>query len=205
MTLEESLIQFTADTKAICNPRVILDVGAHDNFSARFLKEQFPAARVLAFEPDPVNFLTCQQNARNIELYNLALGDSEGFATFYHTPGNLGACSLLKPDFVPWAHDQRVLEEKVKVTTLDKFCDENGVIPDVAWVDVQGAEYDLIRGGLKAFSKMRAIYMEVAESPYYAGGKHRDETVALLETLGFRILRDERDWERESNLTLIRD
>src|SRR5437762_2063279 len=61
-------------------PKVILDIGSNIGTSVLFLHEQFPAARILAFEPHPETFRILQTNVGSIpsvEVFNYALGAAD--------------------------------------------------------------------------------------------------------------------------------
>ena len=45
--------------------------------------------------------------------------------------------------------------EEVMSITVDNFCDENGVIPDLVKIDVQGLELNVLKGMKKTLEKSR--------------------------------------------------
>jgi hypothetical protein len=105
---------------------------------------------------------------------------------------------------VPWTGDQRVLVEKVECMTLDRWAQINGVHPDVLWVDVQSQELPFFVGGRQTLKKVKAIYTEAGLVPYYEGHTMSKDIIKELESQGFYLLRDEKDWEKETNLTFVR-
>ena len=63
------------------NPATIVDAGAYTGFSAIYFAEKYPAAKVLALEPDPSNFALLVRNARpysNIVPLQQALWSRDG-------------------------------------------------------------------------------------------------------------------------------
>jgi FkbM family methyltransferase len=51
---------------------------------------------------------------------------------------------------------------------------------DLLWVDIQGAERDMIAGGWGALARTRFLFIEVESSELYAGQALRDELIAIL-------------------------
>lgn len=75
----------------------------------------------------------------------------------------------------------------VTTTTLDCWCSEHGIeVVDFIWMDVQGAEADVFKGGPATLSRTRFLYTEYADRELYEG---QLDLRRLLKTLrGFRIL-----------------
>jgi FkbM family methyltransferase len=66
--------------------RVALDVGSRDGFIASCLADQYPDARVTAFECNPDAVAICEQQLREnsrVSLVPKAIGDTIGEVTFY--------------------------------------------------------------------------------------------------------------------------
>ena len=62
-----------------------IDVGAHHGESIKLFSKYFKIQKVLAFEPSIENFNVLKKKTRsykNLKLYNIALGDYEGFVNF---------------------------------------------------------------------------------------------------------------------------
>lgn len=58
----------------------------------------------------------------------------------------------------------------VNATTLDAWCDRHGIgTIDFIWMDVQGAEIDVFRGGTNSLPKPRFIYTEYNNKELYKG------------------------------------
>ena len=66
----------------------ILDCGANIGISVLYFKKLYPRARVIAFEPNPETFQLLernvqQNNLRDVQLVNAAVGGSDGEMEFY--------------------------------------------------------------------------------------------------------------------------
>lgn len=183
--------------------RHLVEVGANRGTdTARFL-DAFPQAQVDAFEPDPraLNHLIGQPGLRahatRLKLHMYAIGAEEGEVTFYQSQGvpdshkdredfaegwDLSG-SIRKPkdhlDVHPWCTFTDTL--KVRLETLDRVAFANywGVV-DFMWVDIQGAEGDMIKGGLKTLERTRFLYMEWAQRELYEGQLGLVDLLALV-------------------------
>jgi FkbM family methyltransferase len=206
--MNKGLQTFIGDIrKYVGEPKCILDIGSRDGGESLDLAREFPNAEIHAFEPSAENYKLCEKalDGSRVKLWKLALADYEGVADFYYTVGNIGASSLARPLNVPWTADQRTIIEQVQVISLDEWCAANAVEPDVLWIDVQGQELAVFQGGRKSLGSVRAIYTEAGLVPYYEKHSLRNEIVGELTNFqGFTLIRDEKDWEKETNLTFIK-
>lgn len=130
---------------------VFYDIGANVGFysllgSRRVGKD----GRVVAFEPLPQNLNVLRRHLSlnhlsNVTAINSAVSDRRGTAQF----------SVTDPSS---SHLSPTGNLRVAVTTLDSVAEEYGLRPpQVVKVDVEGAEIDLIRGGLRCLVQSRPI------------------------------------------------
>lgn len=170
----------------------IVIVGANNGSEIGRLRHSYPRARFLCFEPSPRWFLPLSEAYRStdfVECRELALGDSPGRATFYELP-MAGNGSLLEPDIPRWSAFNNTAEGKVEsfaveVSTLDLQAAHLDQV-HLLWVDVQGAEDAVLRGGRETLGRTAAVLLEVAlrESPY-RGAKLFPDLNAMLAEDGF--------------------
>ena len=59
---------------------------------------------------------------------------------------------------------------------------------DMLWVDIQGAERDMIAGGQNALSRTRYLFIEAETTELYEGMALRDELLTLLP--GFKVIEE---------------
>lgn len=167
----------------------ILDIGTNNGDMSDNFSKWFPYAQIFSFEPDPraIKKMRARNLSTRIHLFEKALGQSVGTAIFHQSAGkDLGAGvidretglieewdqsgSLRAPkehlELFPWISFENKIE--VEVTTLDAWCEDQKVkYIDFIWADVQGAEEDLIRGGLQALGTTRYFYTEFSDREIY--------------------------------------
>jgi FkbM family methyltransferase len=128
----------------------------------------------------------------NVSFSEFALGRSPGKARFYELP-MAGNGSLLEPDTQKWALATGMTEKnassfEVTVSTLDR---EAARLPavDLLWMDVQGAEAEVLAGGAEILKRTKSVFIEVAlvASPY-KGAALFHEIRSTLESQGFQCV-----------------
>lgn len=166
----------------------VLDIGCNDGTHTLQFLNAFENPRIHSFEPDPraaARFRGRVGPCTNVSLYELALCDYHGEVTFYQSGGQpvdprMGCqpegwdCSgsIRKPKdhlaVYPWVTFDSTIS--IKTTTLDRWCAAQQIDGiDFIWMDVQGAEMDVFRGGAKALSRTRFIYTEYSNRELYEG------------------------------------
>jgi FkbM family methyltransferase len=161
---------------------VVMDVGSHHGHFALLAVEQ-GAAQVYCYEPAPENLVYLDRNTRDvseIEVSDVALGGGNPeVRELWLNPGrNTGAHSLVK----------RRGRSAVKVLVLPFHEELEKINPDVAKIDIEGAEYEL---HLDCLEKVRAIAIE-----YHLVGFQRIEAKRVhrkIMSMGFRCVREPRD------------
>jgi FkbM family methyltransferase len=181
----------------------IIDVGSAHGYESINLARNFPNARVWGFEPYTEHYNHClkvQQEypllGERIRYHPLALNNLDGPMTFYPLDeaasrgNNTGMASkfrLIDPAVFP--HELSIQRETtVNAVTLDTWCEENRIAPEILWMDVQGAELDVLSGAARSLHSVKAILTEVGISPYYHGHTLKPNIDAFLSVHGFREL-----------------
>jgi FkbM family methyltransferase len=165
-------------------PGTILDVGAHDGLLTLPLS-RLPGARVIAFEPLPTAFARLRQAAAGsaaIELRAEALGAAPGRLTL--SVPVLGG--VPQEQWASLAKDYGAFDSvgaqrfEVPVVTLDSLG-----LTDLqhAKVDAEGAEEEVLRGGLATLRRCRPVMSLEVEERHRAGATR--DVPALLATLGY--------------------
>lgn len=173
---------------------VILEIGCNDGGNTLWFLELFENPKVFCFEPEPraiERFKRQVGNRPNVTLVEMAISDRTGTATFHRSSGHPTAesvqklpqgwdlsGSIRKPKEHLHIHPGVKFEETITVltSTLDEWVERQrlGTI-DFIWMDVQGAERDVIQGAKRTLARTRYLYTEYGAFELYEG------QVSLLE------------------------
>jgi FkbM family methyltransferase len=170
----------------------VLDVGAHvGQYTLLASGLVGPAGRVIAFEPHPVLGPVLRRNVsraggQNVTVLAVALGRAPGPGTLVlHPPDNFGGSSL-RPGDASTDHARATVE----VTTLDEALGRLGGPPvDLAKIDVEGAELDVLEGarGTLAANPGIVLIVEFMRANPLRFGRTVEDLEARLRELGFQL------------------
>jgi FkbM family methyltransferase len=145
---------------------VMLDVGANVGQTTLFMRKEFPASVIHAFEPVPDTFAVLQQKARDLDgvfLHENAVGASEGTVEVSYLPKADARNSLITNRF---AADPSARRARVAVTTIDAFCAANKIEQVcVLKTDTEGFDEQVLRGAEAMFSR-NAVSAVVSEATF---------------------------------------
>jgi FkbM family methyltransferase len=129
------------------SPRVIFDIGANIGAAALYFAARYPEAQIHCFEPLPDNLELLERNlapfGSRVRIIPKGLGEREGVFSycFSDDPRNFGGGTFQQVGCDP----RRRIE--LPVTTLAAYCQAEGIDRiDVMKLDVEGAEYAVLRG-----------------------------------------------------------
>ena len=185
---------------------VFLDVGAHIGYDTLKASVRVgPSGKVISFEPNPRTLEDLRANiaashASNVIVEPIACTDREQTLTLYDSTseGNSGGSSLSLAN-ADVARKGTLPSYTVQGRPIDAVVRELGLNRlDVIKVDVEGAEYLVLRGARETLRRFHPkIVMEVI--PYQLANMNTnvDELLALIKELGYgqgKQLEDT-DWE----------
>ena len=129
---------------------VVFDCGA--NLGVFSLLAAYRGADVYAFEPISAARAELRRSLDlNPELKNrvhvvpAALSDAEGTAEFTVLDGTLVGSSMVL--------SQQGRKETARLTTVDAFCEAEGVSPDFIKADIEGAERQMMKGAVETLAR----------------------------------------------------
>jgi FkbM family methyltransferase len=174
--------------------RHIAIVGAHYGDEVYRMMKLYPNCMFYLFEPVEKYFNHLSQKFRTtdkVKLFNCALSDKKGFQKLYETNID-GSQSILRPGRFAKEHYNINIDGEcdVEIELLDNILPNTDI--DCLWIDVQGAELQVLRGAKKSLPRINSVFIEVSikESLYDEGAimsdlnKFLDEHKLTLVGLG---------------------
>ncbi len=136
----------------------LFDIGANIGSYTLLASEQ-PQAEVYAFEPHPETFRRLSGNVAlnrrdNVHAVHAALGSQDGTVALTDRPGSSINHVTDRPD------DKSIL---VPVRRVDSYCREWGVCPQFVKLDVEGHEYEVLRGFGGYLERVDVVLIEMNE------------------------------------------
>lgn len=195
--------EFVEQARRLAGPRpVICDIGSRDALDGIYLSRVLDARECHLFEPNPDALAICERNilkhaaGRPIVLNAVGLSDREGSASFFpvnvnkSTHKDIGLSSLFPINPASTRRDGPVVQDRITIrtTTLDAYFAERPHQPDLLWIDVEGAELLVFKGGVRTLENVRVIHVEVSFRPSHLGKPLYWEIDAYLRQRGFKFL-----------------
>ena len=151
--LESVLIENRYLTSYIKPGAVIVDIGAHVGEFHIFCKKILRAAQIISIEPVKESFLLLQKNIGQ-KPYNYAVSTKKN--VIMYTPDTTIMSSSFRGSIC-----QR--QEECRGIFLDNLAEiRNLKNIDVVKIDVEGAEYDVLRTTKKTLTKTKYLFIEVS-------------------------------------------
>lgn len=184
---------------------VFLDVGAHIGYdSLKAAVKVGKSGLVVSFEPNPDTLKLLRDNvaasnAANVIVEPIACTDREQMLTLYGGPeDNTGTASLSRQN-VEFFSSAPPRQFTVRGRPIDDVVRELGLKRvDVIKVDVEGAEYYVLRGARETLRRFHPkVVVEIIPRQLAAMQTKVEDVVSLLREAGYNQSRQlgERDWE----------
>jgi len=175
---------------------IVFDVGANIGELTLLFSRFVGAGEVHSFEPGKECFArlsaVCRAaNLRNVRLNQCALAEAEGKRDLHvYDDTHLGWNSLARRPLQNYGIEVRppVIEE-IRATTLDVYCTGRDVERiDLLKIDVEGAEFDVMRGAEKMLRERRVgcVAFEFGQATFDMGHAPA-EIVDYLKKLNYRV------------------
>jgi FkbM family methyltransferase len=173
----------------------VVDAGAHHGHTAVQYLEHFTNSRVIALEPEPVNFAVAEKAlapfGARVELLPFALAETDGSVALRLT-SHSGAHSLLEVGDMRYydAPVETLTPIEVRAVTLDSLSAEHRLDRvDILKMDIQGAELLALRGAAKLLARhaIRLIALEVLFQPLYRNQPTFWDIAGHLGSLGYAL------------------
>ena len=175
---------FRAFAEIIQPGAVVFDIGASIGpYTFIALAKTGPSGRVVAYEPHDysrrhlIRHLKWNGAGAQTVVRDVCCGARDSSAEFYYVPDHVEGMSGLVP---VEGFEKRV----VKVVTLDDEVTSLGVKPDVVKIDVEGGEWDVLKGAEKILREIQPILFLSLHRAALA--KRRETPEEVLEWLSQR-------------------
>jgi len=161
-------------------PKTSLDIGANKGQWHQKFSSVFPETNILSIEGNP----ECENELRKVNPNYLIclLGKEKGNLTFYTNKNkkeNVGG-SIYKEN-TPFYDDCD--STTYPVLPLDSFNRQFDFIK----MDVQGAELDIIKGGIKTIVEAEFLQLELSILKYNEGAPLISEVISYLHNIDFSV------------------
>lgn len=198
MPTEREMKSVAAVLRPLRSP-CIVDLGARAGEEEDWIRQACSEkAHYVMVEPDIRNCQLILDRGihRTRRLILGAVADRDGSTEFHGsvTDGNSrGSGSIYEPTkhliLFPRVEFPADLHTIVPCYTLDTIFEREWLSRiDLLWVDIQGAERDMIAGGHKALSHTRYLFMETEDRELYKGMALKPELLSLL--AGWTLIED---------------
>lgn len=164
-----------------------IDVGCHKGEVLDIIIKNAPDGKHFGFEPLPHLYqsLVKKYEGSNASIFNLALSNQSGEASFNYVISNPSYSGLIKRKYdKPNEEDTQIT---VKTERLDDMIPENIVI-DLIKIDVEGGELLVLEGAKKLLSRCHPVVVfehGLGASEYY--GATPEKVFDLMESCGLHI------------------
>jgi len=179
-SIEELFIDEVYKFSSLTDSPLIIDCGANWGLSVIYFKELYPNAAIIAFEADPDIYKLLKSNIsscklENIELVNKAVWIKNEILRF-STDGGLGGTLT----------DLGIKEKNIKEIESVKLKDILASYKRVDFlkIDIEGAEYEVIKDCAEALSVVNTLFVEYHSTP--KNPQSLDEILHILKAAGFR-------------------
>ena len=170
----------------------VIDIGANIGFYTLLLAKLVgPHGAVIAFEPGPVSFSLLKVNTilngiKNVTLLNKSVTASSGIEYYYsnQTAESGSTTTRTTPEF---GHPRERIE--VEAVSLDDYFRDNDTKIDYIKMDVEGGEYNALKGMQNLLAQNPGIRLTIEYAPYLPlwGGVELQEFLDFIRAQDFKI------------------
>jgi FkbM family methyltransferase len=169
---------------------VCMDVGAHVGiYSMLFSELTGKKGSVHSFEPTPWTFELLKENTKklsNVHINNNAIAETKRTLIFADYGPGYGAYNSAHSGGAP-ALDKQPDISQIDSISLDNYCSQNSIIPNIIKIDSEGFEFEVLSGAkslLLDYNKQRPLVtIEVANGEEWAD--NRNKAFAFLQSANY--------------------
>ncbi len=172
---------------------LIVDIGANRGQFSLLARHYNPTSRIISFEPLPSPAQTYGNvfaADERVTLFQSAIGPEQGIVPI-HISARDDSSSLLPISDLQaqtFSGTAEVGTTSVAVAPLSKFLQADAIVSrTLLKIDVQGFEYDALRGCESLLNRFTYIYCECSFVELYSGQQLAPAVIAWLASRGFLI------------------
>lgn len=194
MTFPDEKATITELLKRFPNPASIVDLGAHEGEDTEWMLDVLYdkleemkwtlLPRAIMVEADRINYDILRSKHLPAGAVYGAIAAYTGTCDFYECRASGGGYGSIYAPNEGLSVDHSDFHKQASATpcfTFDDLCRQEGIDHiDLLWVDIHGAEKDMIAHGQEALKRTRYLFMEAVGQRMYKGSATRDELVASL-------------------------
>ena len=124
-----------------------------------------------------------------IEIVEALVGSKGGHVAFFETSHAHERNSIIKDSLARYMRDPNTIFHVQKpMVTLDHFCEQRALKPDVIKIDVEGMEIDILEGAKKLLSTYKPVLI-LSVHPFLIGkaGQSIVDLRRLIDEIGYHI------------------
>lgn len=186
-----NLIELTK--KYNMNINGVIHVGAHFG-EEHYTYKSLGINNIVYFEPVRKTFNKLSENIKDATLYNYALGNEDKMINMFVEEADVYGCSSILEPSDNYVNVSFSKSEIVQMKRLDDF---NFIGYNFLNLDVQGYEYEVLKGSNNTLKHIDFIMCEInrdtTEKPLdYIGATTINKIIELLDPYGFKLV--EENW-----------
>jgi FkbM family methyltransferase len=196
--LSEEFFKMQKDLK----PDYAIEVGAHAaEFSVNISKQLEIKATAFEAGPEIYNLYKNQINNALVDYINYAASNIDGEVDFMiHYDALHGNNSILKRN----GYEEMKKTHKVRSYRLDTYFKDIEFKNACLWIDVEGANKNVLLGGVETLKRVSSIFIETEDISYWDNQWLTSDVIEFLNTQGFVLKSSEKIYEAQQNLIFIK-
>ena len=188
----KTCLQYCYNQKVIDEKPIVYDIGANCGNFTKLVRKFMPGSEVIGFEA--FDFHKQVHDFFEFRTYFVGLSNVNEKRRFYFGENeadirsNVGNGNSYYKENKEISRSNTSYENSVEIQCyrLDDFKESNNLPdPDIVKIDVQGAEKDVILGGINTIKKAKILFLELPFVEYNIGAPKREEIIDILKFLGF--------------------
>jgi FkbM family methyltransferase len=182
-------------------PDYAIEIGAHAAEFSIAISNKF-GINAVAFEAGKAiyNKFKNEIDPKLVSYLNYAISDKDGVESFIINGNELaGSNSILAKNNVA-----STAQENVESYRLDTYFKDADFTNACLWVDVEGANKQVLMGATETLKRVSSIFIETEDYAYWKDQWLTEDVIRFLDSHGFVLVDSEKVYEAQKNLIFIR-